>query len=806
MLRELGSIELCRRCDEEQFSFRTTAELSDFKNIIGQQRAVDAVQFGIGIRREGYNLFALGPSGTGKQSVVQQYLREKAVEQPTPPDWIYVNDFAHPQKPRALELPPGLGAVVKQDVERLVEELHSAIPSAFESDNYRARKQSIEDELKQRQEGAFNELQQRGEEQNIALVRTRAGIVFAPTKNGEVISPDDFKALPESERERIEANISTLQEQLESILDQIPAWEKELREKVRTLNREVTAFAVGHLIGDLRTKFAELPELIDHLAAMERDVIDNVDDFLRPAEQGLEALVSLPPGRDLKTAPISRRYQINAIFDHRPIAGAPVIYEDHPTYNNLIGQIEYVSHLGSLVTDFSLIKAGALHRANGGYLILDVLKLLQQPYAWEALKRALRSSEIRIEPLGQMLGFLSTSSIEPKPIPLNLKVVLLGDSVFYYLLCALDPDFGELFKVAADFDDQMERTGESSLAYASLVGTLARKECLLPFDRRAVCRIIDRSARMAGDAEKLSTRMGSIVDLLREADYWARQSDHPVVNDGDVQRALDAQIHRSDRIRERIYEEINHGMILIDTIGEKVGQVNGLSVLQLGSFSFGRPSRITARVSLGKGEVIDIEREVELGGPIHSKGVLIISSFLGSRYAPDRPLSLTASLVFEQSYGAVEGDSASAAEMFALLSALADAPLKQSIAVTGSVNQHGQIQPIGGVNEKIEGFFDVCKASGLTGEQGVLIPLSNVRHLMLRKDVVDAVEAAQFHVYSMQTIDDGLEILTGTPAGERGRSGYFPDGSVNRRVEAKLTELAERRRIFATSEKTGHSE
>ena len=806
MLRELGSIELCRRCDEEQFSFRTTAELSDFKNIIGQQRAVDAVQFGIGIRREGYNLFALGPSGTGKQSVVQQYLREKAVEQPTPPDWIYVNDFAHPQKPRALELPPGLGAVVKQDVERLVEELHSAIPSAFESDNYRARKQSIEDELKQRQEGAFNELQQRGEEQNIALVRTRAGIVFAPTKNGEVISPDDFKALPESERERIEANISTLQEQLESILDQIPAWEKELREKVRTLNREVTAFAVGHLIGDLRTKFAELPELIGHLAAMERDVIDNVDDFLRPAEQGLEALVSLPPGRDLKTAPISRRYQINAIFDHRPIAGAPVIYEDHPTYNNLIGQIEYVSHLGSLVTDFSLIKAGALHRANGGYLILDVLKLLQQPYAWEALKRALRSSEIRIEPLGQMLGFLSTSSIEPKPIPLNLKVVLLGDSVFYYLLCALDPDFGELFKVAADFDDQMERTGESSLAYASLVGTLARKECLLPFDRRAVCRIIDRSARMAGDAEKLSTRMGSIVDLLREADYWARQSDHPVVNDGDVQRALDAQIHRSDRIRERIYEEINHGMILIDTIGEKVGQVNGLSVLQLGSFSFGRPSRITARVSLGKGEVIDIEREVELGGPIHSKGVLIISSFLGSRYAPDRPLSLTASLVFEQSYGAVEGDSASAAEMFALLSALADAPLKQSIAVTGSVNQHGQIQPIGGVNEKIEGFFDVCKASGLTGEQGVLIPLSNVRHLMLRKDVVDAVEAAQFHVYSMQTIDDGLEILTGTPAGERGRSGYFPDGSVNRRVEAKLTELAERRRIFATSEKTGHSE
>ena len=460
-----------------------------------------------------------------------------------------------------------------------------------------------------------------------------------------------------------------------------------------------------------------------------------------------------------------------------------------------------MAQLGALVTDFNLIKAGALHRANGGYLILDARKVLLQPFAWEELKRALSSEEIRIEVLGQTLSLISTVSLEPESIPLDVKVVLLGERLLYYTLSQLDPDFAELFKVAADFEDQMDRTPENHLLYARMIATMVRQEGLRPFDREAVARVIEQSARLAGDAERLSTHVRSIADLLREADYWAGEAQHSVVTAADVQRAIDAQVYRSDRVRERIQEEIQRGTILIDTQGAAVGQVNGLSVLTLGQFAFGRPSRITALVRLGRGEVIDIEREVALGGPIHSKGVLILSSYLGARYARDQPLSLSASLVFEQSYSGVEGDSASSAELYALLSALADLPIKQSLAVTGSVNQHGQVQAIGGVNEKIEGFFDICRAQGMNGEQGVLIPASNVKHLMLRPDVVEAVAAGHFHVYPVETIDQGIELLTGVPAGEPDETGAFPAGSVNQRVEARLRELAERRLAFGVPER-----
>jgi len=802
MIKELSWDALYRRCDDEQLRFQTTDELRDFTGILGQQRAVDAVKFGIGIRGEGYNLFALGPPGTGKQSVVRQYLQQRAAELPTPPDCIYVNNFNRPEKPRAIQLPAGQASVVKDAVAQLIEELHSAIPSTFESDSYRARKRAIEDDLKQRQEKAFHELQQNAELQQVALVRTPVGMMLAPIKNGEVVSPDEFKGLPDDEREGIEARISGLQERLQEIINQVPKWEKEQREKIRALNREVTVLAVGHLIDELRKRFVDLPALVDHLNSMEQDVIENVDDFLKSPDETLERLISIPASRALRGSLFSRRYEVNGLIDHNGARGAPVIYEDNPTYSSLIGQIEYIAHLGALVTDFNMIKAGALHRANGGYLMLDVLKVLQQPYAWDGLKRALRSSEIRIESLGQMLGLISTVSLEPEPIPLDVKVILLGDRQLYYLLSALDPDFAELFKVEADFDDQMERSNEGTDSYATLIATLARKEKLLPFERRAVGRIIEESARLAGDAEKLSTRMGEVADLLREADYWARQSTRAVVSEADVQQAIDARIRRADRIRERMYEAIQRGTILIDTQGEKVGQVNGLSVVELGDFSFGQPSRITARVSLGKGEVVDIEREVELGGPIHSKGVLILTGFLSARYAPERPLSLSASLVFEQSYGPVEGDSASMGEMLALLSALAEAPIKQSFAVTGSVNQHGQVQAIGGVNQKIEGFFDVCKSIGLAGDQGVLIPASNVKHLMLRHDVIDAVARGQFHIYPVETIDQGIEIVTGVLSGERDRSGYFPDGSINQRVEARLLELADKRRAFGVPEKS----
>jgi len=484
------------------------------------------------------------------------------------------------------------------------------------------------------------------------------------------------------------------------------------------------------------------------------------------------------------------------MVDHSESKGAPVVYEDNPTYQNLVGEAEYMAQLGAIFTDFGLLRPGALHQANGGCLLLDAVRVLSLPYAWEGLKRALRSGQIRIESLGQALSLISTASLEPEPIPLNVKVVLLGERLLYYLLVQRDSEFNELFKVAVDFDEEVDRSPSSQLVYAKLIGRLARQEKLLPFDRGGVARVIEQSSRLVSDAEKLSLHNQTLSDLLREADYWARKAGSNLVAAGDVQRAIDSQVYRASRLRDRYQEEVLRGTLLIDTQGAKVGQVNGLSVVQPGRFAFGHPSRITARVRLGRGEVVDIEREVELSGPIHSKGVLILSGFLGARYAPDRPLSLSASLVFEQSYSGVEGDSASSAELYALLSALSEAPIKQSLAVTGSVNQRGEVQAIGGVNEKIEGFFDLCQARGLTGEQGVLIPASNVKHLMLRRDVVEAVGAAKFHVYPVETIDQGISLLTGLEAGERDSSGSFPEDSINHRVEMRLIALAEKRAAF----------
>jgi len=787
---------LYRRCDPEQFQFETTAELDDLEGIIGQARAVEAVEFGTAIRREGYNLFSLGPSGTGKFKIVRDFLMQKAASEPIPPDWCYVNNFDDPQKPRAVQLPPGQGMGLRQDVEKLVEELRSTIPVAFESEDYRTRKQVIEEEVKEHHEKAFEELRRQGQEKGIALMRTPGGLVFAPVQKDEVMSPEDFQKLPEAERERIEKDIAALQQQLQASLRQAPQWERDGREKLKVLNREVAIFAVGHLIDELRKKYTAIPPVVEFLNAVQQDVVENVEAFLNPPESPLSALTGNPQSRSSKTVPFFRRYLVNVVVDHSESKGAPVVYEDNPTYQNLVGQVEYMAQLGALSTDFGLIRAGALHQASGGYLMLDALRVLSQPYAWEGLKRALRSGEIRIESLGQALSLISTASLEPEPIPLNVKVVLLGERSLYYLLSQNDSEFNELFKVAVDFEEEADRSPANDLLYAKLIGRLARQEKLLPFDRGGVARVIEQSARFTGDAEKLSLHNRTLSDLLREADYWARKAGGKVVAAGDVERAIDAQVHRASRVRERFREEILRGTLLIDTEGAKIGQVNGLSVVQPGRFAFGHPSRITARVRLGQGEVVDIEREVELSGPIHSKGVLILSAFLGARYSSDRPFSLSASLVFEQSYSGVEGDSASSAELYALLSALAETPIKQSLAVTGSVNQRGEVQAIGGVNEKIEGFFDLCQARGLRGEQGVLIPASNVKHLMLRRDVVEAVEAGKFHVYPVETIDQGIALLTGLEAGERDGGGNFPEGSVNHRVEGRLIALAEKRRAF----------
>jgi lon-related putative ATP-dependent protease len=796
-ITRLGPEALYARCDPAKFSFESTLELDDLTEVIGQSRATQAIEFGIGIRRDGYNLFVLGNPGTGRHHVVRRFLENKAATEPVPSDWCYVNNFGQAHRPRALKLPAGTGVNLCDDMEQLMEDLRSAIPAAFESEEYRTRRQELEQELKERQEHALEELRQQAEGHDIALIRTPSGMAFAPMRKKEVLSPEEFQKLPETERKRIEAVVTSLEEQLERIIHQLPQARREGQQRIRELERDVTMSAVGHLIDELKKKYASLPEVVAYFEAVQQSVIENADDFRRQEEGPEISFLGIPISRAaLGSAPL-RRFQVNLLVDHSGTQGAPVVYEDNPTYQSLVGRVEHISQMGALVTDFTMIKPGALHRANGGYLILDVRKILMQPYAWEGLKRVLSSREVRIESLGQVLSLISTVSLEPEPIPLDAKVVLLGERLLYYLLCYYDPDFAKLFKVAADFEDTMARTGESDLLYARLIATLARSEKLLPLDRAACVRVIEHGARMAADTEKLSIRLRDITDLLREADYMARKAGREIVTTVDVQSALDAKVHRNDRLRERLQEEIQRGTLLIDTQGECVGQVNGLSVIGLGDFIFGHPSRITARVRLGKGEVLDIQREVELGGPIHSKGVLILSGFLGSRYAYDRPLSLSASLVFEQTYGEVEGDSASSAELYALLSALAEAPVKQSLAVTGSVNQHGEIQAIGGVNEKIEGFFDVCKSRGLTGEQGVLIPAANVKHLMLRHDVVDACAQGKFHVYPVRTVDEGIELLTGLPAGERDANGLFPDGTINQRVEVRLLILAEQARVFA---------
>lgn len=792
-VKPLEPERLYQRTDPALFNFQTTAELEDLDAVIGQPRAVAAVQLATGIERDGFNVFALGPAGTGKRSLVMKFFHERAQQEPTPDDWCYVHNFEQDYKPKAIRLPAGKGAEFQRDMAQFVDELITALPTAFESDEYRARRRVIEEEIQEKHDKEFQALQQQAEQNGVALLRTPAGLVFAPVKDGEVMPPEEYKRLPPEVKEGLEKRVAELQEELQKLLQKIPIWQRELRNRVRELNHEVTAVAVEGLLSELREKYQEHKEVIAYLEAVKKDVIENAGRFLEgEATSGgdVDKAAAMLPMRRADLYPL-RRYQVNLLVDHSETKGAPVIYDDNPTLQNLIGRMEHMALMGALVTDFTLIKPGSLHLANGGYLILDARKVLMQPYAWEALKRALESHQVRIESLSQMLGLLSTTSLEPEPIELDVKVALLGDRLLYYLLSELDPEFKELFKVQADFSEILPRNDENQLLYARLLGTLAKKEQLRPLQVDAVARVIEHSARFADDAEKLSIQLNTIIDILREADYWAAARGGDTIRAADIQQAIDARTYRADRLRERYQENILRDMIMISTSGEQIGQINGLSVVQLGDFSFGFPSRITARVRLGKGEVVDIEREVELSGPIHSKGVLILSGFLGARYAAKQPLSLSASLVFEQSYSGVEGDSASSAELYALLSAIAEVPIKQSLAVTGSVNQLGQVQAIGGVNEKIEGFFDICKARGLSGEHGVIIPEANVRHLMLRRDVVEAAAAGKFHIYPVRTIDEGIELLTGVPAGTPDEDGNYPPDTVNGRVQVRLAELAE---------------
>jgi len=597
--------KLYKRTDFEQLDFETTDDLEVLEDVIGQSRAADAIQFGMGIKKSGYNIYALGSSGLDKRGLVRRFFESRAEEGETPSDWCYVHNFEQAHKPRAIEFPPGKGIVFRDDMENLIEELRTALSAAFESEEYQTRRQSITQGFRERQSEAFEELQERAQEENMALIRTPGGIAVAPVRKGEVLSGEEIQQLSEEEQEEIQQKVEALQEEIQQILQQVPSWQREMREELDELNREMADFAVGALIDELREKYSDIPEVVDHLDQVQEDVVENAEDFLPSSDNNqqqrmMEAMTG-------ERHPQLRRYEVNVLIDHSETEGAPVVYEDNPTYQNLIGRVEHRAQMGALTTDFSLIKSGALHRANGGYLILDVRKVLTQPYAWEGLKRVLRGEEIKIESLGQQLSLISTVSLEPEAIPLDVKVALFGDRLLYYLLHQLDPDFADLFKVAADFSEQMDRDPENQDLYARLIATLIQREDLPDFDRGAVGRVIERSARMVGDAEKMSTHMRDLTDLLSEAAYWTGQNGQDVVSAVDVQKAIDQQIYRLDRVRERVQENILRDTLLIDTEGEEVGQINGLSVMSLGNYMFGRPTRITGRIRLGKGQVVDIE-------------------------------------------------------------------------------------------------------------------------------------------------------------------------------------------------------
>lgn len=798
----LPASALRKICDTPQLGFRSTAELEPVDDLIGQDRALTALAFGTNMRQDGFNIFALGPARSGRHGAIRRFLEHRAAGEAIPDDCVYVNNFAAPDKPKAMRLPPGMGPRLKAAMAELVDDLSSAIPAMFDSEDYRNRRKGIDDDFESAQEKAFEALRQKAQAESIAILRTPMGFALAPTSGGQIVKPDVFNALPQAQREEIEQKIERLQKDLEATLREVPALEKDRRQKIRKLNSELAELVVGLSIKDIASRFEGNDAIHAYLGEVRADLIENAELFLQPRQQEEESAFG-GAARLLTRHPLFARYALNVLVSHcpegalpQPSCGAPVVFEGHPTLTNIFGRIDHRAMMGALVTDFTMIKPGAIHKANGGYLVVDALRVLTEPLVWDALKRCLRKKTVEITSAAEELGLSATETLAPDPIPLSIKVVLVGERQIYYLLASLDPEFEDLFKVQADFDDVMERTPQAVLSFAQLIATMVRREGLLHLTSTAVARLVEEASREAEDGERLSLQIGILADAVRESHFWATQRKQPEIDAEDVERAIKERRYRSERIRDRSLESISRKIQLVDTDGDKVGQINGLSVMSLGSLSFGKPSRITARVRLGSGKVIDIEREVELGGPIHTKGVLILSSYLASHFALSVPVSLWASLVFEQSYGGVEGDSASSAELYALLSALAEVPIKQSFAVTGSVNQFGTVQPIGGVNQKIEGFFDICNGRGLTGKQGVLIPASNVVHLMLRPDVVAAAAAGKFHIHAVSSIDEGIELLTGISAGARGADGAFPPDSVNGRVEARLNGFAMARQAF----------
>ncbi len=801
---ELSAADLRRVCDPGIFHFTSTSELPILTDMIGQERAVRATSFGIDIESPGYHIFALGPAGTGKATMIRDLLVRKSARRPVPDDWCYVNNFADNDSPRALRLPAGKGSKLQSDMDRFVDELGHEIPKAFASKDYELEHEKIESKFQEKRQTLFKEIEKVTASKNFSLLQTPRGILLAPVIDGNVSTPEQFSRLDDQEREQIEQRQTELQDELRDTLHQLQEMQDEANEEVRRLDQEVVGYAVSHLINRIMRKYSDLDAVIQFLQDVRNDLLKNVDTY-KQAKDMEEAQQRIPfLAMTNGNKPDFDRYLVNLVVDNSETKGAPVVYESNPTYVNLLGRVEYQARMGALVTNFQMIKGGTLHRANGGYLIVDARDILTKPLAWEGLKRALKDREIRIESIYESMGAISTRSLDPEPIPLNVKIVVTGDPNIYYLLYNLDEDLRELFKVRADFSSQMDWTEDALQNYARFIGTVCQQENLMPFAPSGVAKIIEQSSRIVSHQKKLATTFRDIVDLIHQSSYWAGKNGSQYVQAEDVRKAVSEQIYRANQLEEYIQEMIDEGTILIDTEGEAVGQVNGISVLQLGDYNFGKPSRITARTSAGRAGVVNIDRETNLGGPLHNKGVLILTGFLNGRFAQEIPLTFSTSITFEQSYEEVEGDSASAAELYALLSGLSGYPLRQDFAVTGSVNQHGQVQAIGGVNEKVEGFFDVCRLKGLTGQQGVLIPFSNIKNLMLREDVVAAVSAGKFHIYPITTIDEGIELLTGIEAGSQNEKGAYPEKTVNFAVQARLRGLAEKVQSF--SRNSNHSE
>lgn len=795
MQKNLGPGDVRRSCPPEILK-----KISQFRNlekkvIIGQERALKALKLGLGMKAQGFNIYVSGHSGTGKLTAITTFLEGIAKNEPTPPDWCYVNNFKDSYRPQKLSLPAGMAAQLKKDMKSLVTDIHSSLVKAFESEEYADRKGKMISAFEDVQAKILGGISEEAERESFMVKQTPTSIITIPVKEGKPLTDADLKDMSEGEIDAINKKQAKLQEDIGIALREIRKNEKETAEKLDALAKDVAQYAIGNLISDTREKYKNIEQVVKYLEDMQADIMENLPEFMK-AQSPAQANAAMPGIQNMQGEnPFHKRYEVTVLVDNSETRGAPVIIERNPTYNNLLGRVEKESMMGMLVTDFTMIRKGSLHSANGGYLILRVEELLTSVFSWNGLKRALKNREIVIEEAADQLGYLTSRSLKPEPIPLNLKIILIGDQQIYHLLYEYDFDFRELFKIIADFDNTMERSDENTGDYIAFVESMCKRENLLGVDEGAIAKIIEYGSRMAQDQNKLSTRFGSIADILREANYYAGEESGAIISGANVRKAIEERTYRSNLIQEKLNEMITTRQIFIDTTDKKVGQINGLSVISLGDIAFGIPARITCSVNLGRGEVIAIEREAELSGPIHTKGVLILTGYLAGKFMQDKPLSLSARLVFEQSYSEVEGDSASSTELYAILSALSGLPIKQGIAVTGSVNQRGDIQPIGGVNEKVEGYFEICKRMGLNGEQGVMVPSSNIRNMMLKEEVTEAVRDGKFKIWAVDTIDDGIEVLTGVKAGS-----IEEEGTVFNLVNKTLISYSEKMKQFALPE------